>query len=71
LAVFWVGARYFSYLQRVQTDSGAHPASYTFGTGGSFLGCKAVSDVKPTADIHLVPRLNISGAMLPLPHTSL
>jgi hypothetical protein len=26
----------FSFLHIVQTDSGAHPASYTMGTGGSF-----------------------------------
>jgi hypothetical protein len=28
----------FSLLHSVQTDSGAHPASYSMGTGGSFLG---------------------------------
>jgi hypothetical protein len=26
----------FSLLHSVQTDSGAHPASYPMGTGGSF-----------------------------------
>jgi hypothetical protein len=30
----------FSLLHCVQTGSGAHPASYTIGTGGSFLGGK-------------------------------
>jgi hypothetical protein len=28
----------FSLLHVVQTGSGAHPASYPMGTGGSFLG---------------------------------
>jgi hypothetical protein len=31
----------FSHLHSVQTDSGAHPASYPRGTGGSFPGGKA------------------------------
>jgi hypothetical protein len=30
----------FSLLLVVQTDSGAHPASYPMGTGGSFPGVK-------------------------------
>jgi hypothetical protein len=38
---FPAGARDFSLLHRVQTGSGAHPASYTIGTGGSFPGDKA------------------------------
>jgi hypothetical protein len=28
--------KYFSLFRRVQTGSGAHPASYQMGTGGSF-----------------------------------
>jgi hypothetical protein len=32
---------YFSSILCVQTDSGAHPASCTMGTGGSFPGGKA------------------------------
>jgi hypothetical protein len=32
----------FSLLHSVQTGSGAHPASYPMGTGGSFPGGKAV-----------------------------
>jgi hypothetical protein len=31
----------FSLHHRVQTGSGAHPASYAMGTGGSFPGGKA------------------------------
>jgi hypothetical protein len=31
----------FSLLHSVQTDSGAHPASYPTGTGDSFPGGKA------------------------------
>jgi hypothetical protein len=29
---------------RVQTDSGAHPASYPMGNGGSYLGGKATGE---------------------------
>jgi len=36
-----VGARNFSLHHRVQTCSGAHPASYPMGKKGSFPGCKA------------------------------
>jgi hypothetical protein len=35
----WAGS--FSLLQRVQNGSGAHPASYPVGTGGTFPGGKA------------------------------
>jgi hypothetical protein len=38
---FPVGAGNFSVHRRVQNGSGAHPASYPMGTGGSFLGGKA------------------------------
>jgi hypothetical protein len=34
-------AKDFSSSLCVQTDSGAHPASYTLGTGGPFPGVKA------------------------------
>jgi hypothetical protein len=36
-----VGAGNFSLHRRVQTGSGAHPASYPIGTGSSFPGGKA------------------------------
>jgi hypothetical protein len=46
----------FSSSLCVQTSSGAHPASYPMGTGGSFPGGKA----RPRRDAehtpHLVPR---------------
>jgi hypothetical protein len=38
---FTAGARNFSVHHRVQNGSGAHPASYPMGTGGSFPGGKA------------------------------
>jgi hypothetical protein len=45
--------KFIFLLHRVQTDSGAHPVSYSMGTGGLFpwgLG------VKLTTHIHVVPR---------------
>jgi hypothetical protein len=39
-----VEAGNFSLHRRVQNDSGAHPASYLMGTGGSFPGCKAAGE---------------------------
>jgi hypothetical protein len=38
---FPAGAGNFSLRHRVQTGSGAHPASYPMGIGGLFLGSKA------------------------------
>jgi hypothetical protein len=38
---FPAGAKDFSCSLCVQTGSGAHPASYTTGTGGPFRGGKA------------------------------
>jgi hypothetical protein len=35
-----VGARDFSLFHNVQTGCGAYPASYTVGTGDSFLDVK-------------------------------
>jgi hypothetical protein len=37
---FPAGAGNFSLHRRVQNGSGAHPASYRMGTGGSFPGGK-------------------------------
>jgi hypothetical protein len=51
--------RDFSLRHRVQTDSGAHPASYPIRNKG----------VKLTTHLPLVPRLRIRGAVSPLPHT--
>lgn len=36
------GASHFSLLYIIQTDPGAHPASYSLGTGASFAGCTVV-----------------------------
>jgi hypothetical protein len=41
----------FSLLPSVQTGSGAHPASYPMGTGGSFPGGKAGTWSWPLASI--------------------
>jgi hypothetical protein len=38
---FPAGAGNFSLFLRVQTGSGAHPASFPMDTGGSFSGGKA------------------------------
>jgi hypothetical protein len=38
---FPAGAGNISLHHRVQNGSGAHPASYPMGTGGSFPGSKA------------------------------
>jgi hypothetical protein len=40
--------QYFSLLQRVQTGSGAQPASYPMGTAPSFHGGKAARREAPT-----------------------
>jgi hypothetical protein len=61
---FRAGAGNFSLHHRVQTGSGAHPASYPMGTWGSFLGGKATgawswpltpssSDVKECVELYL------------------
>jgi hypothetical protein len=39
--VKYAGTGNFSLHHRVQTGSGAHPASYSVGTSGSFPGGKA------------------------------
>jgi hypothetical protein len=48
-----------SLLHSVQTESGANPASYPVGSGGSFPGGKTVGGVKLTTYIPLVPRTTI------------
>jgi hypothetical protein len=47
---------YLSLLHSVQTDSGAHSASYPLGTGGSFPGDKAVGNMRLSTHVHLLPR---------------
>jgi hypothetical protein len=50
------GAKDLSSILYVQTDSGAHPASCTMGTWGTFPGGKARPGVMLTTHPHLVPR---------------
>jgi hypothetical protein len=59
-----------SFLHVVQTGSGAYPASYLMGAGGSFPGSKAAGGVKLTTHVQLLPRSRIRGFLHPLPHTS-
>jgi hypothetical protein len=63
-------AKDFSLLRTPQTGSGAHPASYSKGSGGSFLGPKRLGleanhSPPPNAEV------KNGGAVPPLRHTSL
>jgi hypothetical protein len=55
--------------RRVQTGSGAQPASYLMCPEVFPLGIKRPG-VKLTTHFHLVPRLRMRGATSPCPHTS-
>jgi hypothetical protein len=59
----------FYFLHRIQTGSGAHPASYPKLQGGSVLGVN-----RPRSEAnHLPPssaEVKNSGAIPPHPHTS-
>jgi hypothetical protein len=55
----------FIFLQDVQTSLGAHPASYSVGTG-VFLGVRG-QVVKFTAHFHPVHGLRMGGAITLLP----
>jgi len=61
-----VGVWDFSFLQDVQLSSGAHPASWSMGTGGSFSRIKSAGR-EVSRHIHPVPRINIGGALLLFP----
>jgi hypothetical protein len=65
------GAINLSLLHSVQTDSGAHPASYPMGTRGSFP--RVVKRPGLEADHSPLSSAEIknSGAIPPLPHASL
>lgn len=54
-----------SHLQDVQTGSGAHPASYSVGSLGSFLGVKRLG--REANHSHLIPGLRMNGAVRPQP----
>jgi hypothetical protein len=45
----------------------AHPASSSMGTESSFNASKVTGGVKLTSHLHVVPRLRMRGAILPLP----
>jgi len=59
-----VGAGSF-FHHYVQTGSGAHPASYTMGSRGSFPGVSGQA-VKLTTHLHLVAVSRMCGAIHPL-----
>jgi hypothetical protein len=59
---------HFSLLHSVQTSSGAHPASYPMGTGGSFPGVKSPGS---EADHPHPYSAEVKTGGPPLPHTSL
>jgi len=61
-----VGARDYSFLQNVQTESWADPASYSVGNGIFSTG-KAARALKTTR-VRLEPRLGMSGPVPLLPH---
>jgi hypothetical protein len=56
----------FSLLHSVQTESGVHPASYSMGTRGSFLGGKAAAGHSPPSSAEVKK----GRAIPPLPHVS-
>jgi hypothetical protein len=66
---FSLGARYFSLLSIIRTDSGTHPASYRMGTGNSFPGGKAVGRERDHSPPPSAEAKN-GGVIPPLPHTS-
>jgi len=67
---YLVGEKYFSFQKSVQTDSRAHPLSYSANNGGSYSGRFRGRGVKLTTHIHLVPKLRMSTAIRLLSHTS-
>jgi hypothetical protein len=58
----------FSFHHHIQTGSGSRPACYQMGTDGSFPEGKEAGGVKLTSHLHLVLRLRMCGAVLPLAH---
>jgi hypothetical protein len=59
------GTGHFSLHHRVQTGSGANPASHPVGTRGFFPGVKR--PVLEADHFHLLPRSRMRGAIPPLP----
>jgi hypothetical protein len=65
LVRFLVEAKNLTLLQNFLTDSGAHPASFSMGTGKPFPGW----GFRLTTCFYPVPRLRMSRAVPPLlPH---
>jgi hypothetical protein len=62
-------ARGLYLLWNVHKKSGAHPDSYSIGSGRLVLRGGSHYDVKLTNQLHLVPRLRISGDIPSLPLT--
>jgi hypothetical protein len=60
-------AIYFCFYCRLQTSSGAHPASYPMGTGGPFPGVKRGRGVTLTTHPHLVPTSRITSSYISSP----
>jgi hypothetical protein len=60
-------ARDLSLLQNVQTGHGAHTASYSTGTRGSFPQANNGLDMMLITHPHPGPTLRMNGAILPLP----
>jgi hypothetical protein len=50
---FPAGAGNFSLHHRVQTGTGAHPASYTMDTGGAFHSPPSNAEVKECVQLYL------------------
>jgi hypothetical protein len=65
---FPAGAGNFSLRHRVQNGSGAHPASYTMCTRGSFPGGKAAWAWSWSLTSIQYQGQRMSGAIPPLPH---
>jgi hypothetical protein len=61
------GAKDISSSLCVQTGSGAHPASCTMSTGGSFSGGKARPRRDADHSPHLVPRSRMSRSYISSP----
>jgi hypothetical protein len=55
-----------SSLLKNNTWPGAHPASYSMSTVGFFSRRYSGQDVQVTTHFHLVPKLRMSGVVLPI-----
>jgi hypothetical protein len=60
----------FSPLHSVQTDSGAHPASYPMRTADSFPGGKEAGGCEADQSPPSIAQIKKGGAIPPLPHIS-